>query len=120
VQGAQSKLYFIDSLIARLPSLRDRSLAPPDITYMSEQQLGVCLLRGIARAEHLAILDETALLVQRNPNTSSEIDFVGPLLQTHPHRVARLDDRRLTVYPSRSLTTAARSAREDGAAPSVW
>ena len=80
--GAQSKLYFIDPLIARLPSLRDRSLAAPDITHVSEQQLGVCLLRGIARTEHLAILDEAALLVQRNPDTGSEIDFVGPLLQT--------------------------------------
>jgi len=82
VLGAQSKLYFIDSLIARLPSLRDRSLVPPDVTYMSEQQLGVCLLRAIARAEHSAILDEAALLVQRNPHTGSEIDFVGALLQT--------------------------------------
>jgi predicted AAA+ superfamily ATPase len=82
VQGAQSKLYFIDSLIPRLPSLRDRSLAAPDITCMSEQQLGVCLLRAIARAERFAILDEAALLVRRNPRTGSEIDFVGPLLQT--------------------------------------
>jgi hypothetical protein len=49
---------------------------------MSEQQLGVCLLRAVARAAHLAILDEAALLVQRNPDTGSEIDFVGPLLQT--------------------------------------
>jgi hypothetical protein len=82
VHGAQSKLYFIDPLIARLPSLRDRSLAAPDITHLSEQQLGICLLLGIARTEHLAILDEAALLVQRNPDTGSEIDFVGPLLQT--------------------------------------
>ncbi len=82
VHGAQSKLYFIDPLIARLPSLRDRALAPPDITHLSEQQLGVCLLRSIALTERLAILDEAALLVRRNPDTGSEIDFVGPLLQT--------------------------------------
>jgi hypothetical protein len=31
--------------------------------------------------DHLeAILDEAALLVQRNPDSGSEIDFVGPLL----------------------------------------
>jgi uncharacterized protein len=82
VHGAQSKLYFIDPLIARLPSLRDRSLAAPDITHLSEQQLGVCLLRGTARTEHLALLDEAVVLVQRNPDTGSEIDFVGPRLQT--------------------------------------
>jgi predicted AAA+ superfamily ATPase len=82
VQGAQSKLYFIDPLIARLPSLRDRSLPTPDITHLSEQQLGVCLLRAIEHTEHVAILDEAALLVQRNPNTGTEIDFIGPVLQT--------------------------------------
>jgi predicted AAA+ superfamily ATPase len=80
--AAQSKLYFIDPLIARMPSLRDRSVPPPDVSALSEQQLGVCLLRGVARTDHLAILDEAALLVRRNPKTGSEIDFVGPLLQT--------------------------------------
>jgi len=82
VAGGQSKLYFTDPLIARLPSLRDRSVASPDVTCMSEQQLGVCLLRVLARADPLAILDEAAILVQRNPNTGSEIDFVGPLIKT--------------------------------------
>jgi predicted AAA+ superfamily ATPase len=82
VAGGQSKLYFIDPLIARLPSLRDHAIAPPDVTYLSEQQLGVCLLRVIARTDHLISLDEGALLVRRNPNTSSEIDFVGALVET--------------------------------------
>lgn len=82
VEGGQSKLYFTDPLIARLPSLRDRSVAPPDVTYLSEQQLGVSLLRVIARTDHLTILDEAAVLVQRNPNTGSEIDFVGALVET--------------------------------------
>jgi hypothetical protein len=82
VAGGQSKLYFTDPLIARLPSLRDRSITSPDVTYLSEQQLGVCLLRVLARADPLAILDEAAILVQRNPNTGGEIDFVGPLIET--------------------------------------
>ena len=82
VAGGQSKLYLIDPLIARLPSLRDRSVASPDVTYLSEQQLGVSLLRVVARAEPLAILDEAAILVQRNPDTGGEIDFVGPLIET--------------------------------------
>jgi hypothetical protein len=79
VHAAQSKLYFIDPLIARLPSLRDRSIQAPDVTRISEQQLGsVC--SEVAHSDHLAILDEAALLVQRNPKTGSEIDFVGSLL----------------------------------------
>jgi predicted AAA+ superfamily ATPase len=82
VAGGQSKLYFTDPLIARLPSLRDRSVAHPDVTYLSEQQLGMCLLRVLARADPLAILDEAAILVQRNPNTGGEIDFAGPLVET--------------------------------------
>jgi predicted AAA+ superfamily ATPase len=82
VEGGQSKLYFIDPLIARLPSLRDRWLERPDITDLSEQQLGVCLLRVIARTDPLIILDEAALMVRRNPNTGSEIDFVGGLVET--------------------------------------
>lgn len=77
------KLYCIDPLIARLPSLRERSIVAPDATRLSEQQLGgVCLMRSVARNERLAILDEAALLVDRNPKTGSEIDFVGPLLHT--------------------------------------
>ena len=82
VAGGQSKLYFTDPLIARLPSLRDRSVAPPDVTRLSEQQLGMCLLRVIARTDPLIILDEAAVLVRRNPNTGSEIDFVGALIDT--------------------------------------
>lgn len=80
--AARSKLYFIDPLIARLPSLRDRSIGAPDLTFLSEQQLGVSLLRAIARSDELAVLDEAAVLVQRNPKSGSEIDFTGPLLPT--------------------------------------
>lgn len=82
VNAARSKLYCIDPLIARLPSLRDSSIVAPDVTRLSEQQLGVSLMRGIARSERLAILDEAALLVDRSPKTGSEVDFVGPLLTT--------------------------------------
>ncbi len=81
-RASQSKLYFVDPLIARLPSLRDDSIQPPDVTRLSEQQLGVCLQRSVARSDRLAILDEAAVLVQRNPKTGSEIDFVGPLVGT--------------------------------------
>lgn len=80
VEGGQSKLYFIDPLIARLPSLRDKKIPEPDITYMSEQQVGMCLQRATSRTDLLAIMDEAALLVRRNPDSGSEIDYVGGLL----------------------------------------
>lgn len=62
---------------------------PPDVvalgdlqTYLSEQQVGVALLRVIARSELAAIMDEAAVLVRRNPDSGSEIDFVGDLVET--------------------------------------
>jgi predicted AAA+ superfamily ATPase len=82
VQGGQSKLYFIDPLVTRLPTFRDARLAEPDITYLSEQQVGVAVLRVIARSELAAIMDEAAVLVRRNPDSGSEIDFVGDLVET--------------------------------------
>lgn len=82
VQGGRSKLYFVDPLVTRLPTFRDTRLAEPDVTYLSEQQVGVALLRVIARRDLAAIMDEAALLVRRNPDSGSEIDFVGDLVET--------------------------------------
>lgn len=81
VDGGQDKLYAIDPLIARLPSLRDGQILAPDPSKLSEQQLGVAIMRAVLPDEVDSILDESALLVQRNPNSGSEIDFVGPHLQ---------------------------------------
>lgn len=82
VDGGQDKLYSIDPLIARLPSLRDKRIAAPDATKLSEQQVGVALLHNLLPDELDAILDEGALLVQRNPDSGAEIDFVGPHIPT--------------------------------------
>jgi predicted AAA+ superfamily ATPase len=82
VAGGQDKLYFIDPLIARLPSVLDRRSTPPDETQLSEQQLGNALLRTIASFNTEAILDESAILVRRNPRSGAEIDFTGDLLPT--------------------------------------
>lgn len=82
VQGGQSKLYFIDPLVTRLPTFRDARLQEPDITYLSEQQVGVAILRDVARRNIAAIMDEATVLVRRNPDSGSEIDFVGDLVET--------------------------------------
>ena len=80
VDGGQDKLFSIDPLVARLPSLRDKRIAAPDPTKLNEQQIGVALLHSVLPGEVEAILDEAALLVQRNPDSGAEIDFVGPYL----------------------------------------
>lgn len=80
VDGGQDKLYAIDPLIARLPSLRDRTIAAPDATQLNEQQIGVALLHAVLPDALDAVFDEDALLFQRNADSGAEIDFVGPLL----------------------------------------
>lgn len=82
VDGGQDKLYSIDPLVSRLPSLRDNRIEPPDSTKMSEQQIGVALLHALLPEALNEVLDEGALLVQRNPDSGSEIDFVGSLVPT--------------------------------------
>lgn len=82
VRGGQSKLYFIDPIIARLPSLRDSKIAPPDITKLNEQQVGAALVRSLAQTHQAAVMDEAIILVRRNPASGTEIDFVGDLVET--------------------------------------
>ena len=80
VDGGQDKLFSIDPLVARLPSLRDKRIVAPDATKLNEQQIGVALLHAVAPQDLNAVLEESAVLVQRNPDSGAEIDFVGPLL----------------------------------------
>ena len=69
---SQSKLYFSDPVYTQL--------APgpaPDATLLSEQQLGLALLRNLERTEpggHLAF----DRVMHHRSRTGSEIDFVGP------------------------------------------
>jgi uncharacterized protein len=81
VDGGQDKLYAIDPLVARLPSIRDARIAAPEASKLSEQQIGVAVLRSVLPTEIDSILDESAMLVQRNPSSGAEVDFVGPYLQ---------------------------------------
>ena len=69
--NARAKFYFMDPAYARLCS------TPPDDSQLSEQQLGMALLRRFARESPAAFLDFTAVLHHRS-NTRREIDFVGP------------------------------------------
>lgn len=69
--NARCKFYFLDPVYAHLGG------SPPDDTQLSEQQLGMALLRAAERERPGALVDFSAVLHHRS-NTRREIDFVGP------------------------------------------
>ena len=74
---AQEKVYFVDPLVAQLPQLRDQRRHAPDDSQLTEQQLGMLLLRSAGEPGPAALLDATTVMFERTPSRS-EIDFVGP------------------------------------------
>lgn len=75
---AQSKYYFSDPLLARLAEYQNDGRAP-DPTRLSEQQIGVALLRAVARAEPGVMGRYDQLMYYQNAS-GAEIDFVGRAL----------------------------------------
>lgn len=71
---AQAKVYFVDPVFCRLTRTPQAGL---DSGVLSEQQLGVSLLRSFAREAPGAFLDFDQVLHHRTP-ARKEIDFVGP------------------------------------------
>ena len=71
---AQAKVYFVDPVFCRLTRAPQTGLDPG---ILSEQQLGVALLRSFAREAPGAFLDFDQVLHHRTP-ARKEIDFVGP------------------------------------------
>jgi hypothetical protein len=85
--GAQEKVYFVDVLQARLAHERRRdTVRPPDFTQLTEQQVGVALLRAHERDEPGTWTDFDAVMHYRSA-TRSEVDFVGPWLGRIPYEV---------------------------------
>jgi uncharacterized protein len=76
---AQAKAYFVDPLIARLPHLRDERRRDPDDSVLSEQQLGLLLVRAAGGPGPGKLLEGSAVMYERVSSTA-EIDFVGPEL----------------------------------------
>lgn len=75
--SAQSKYYFIDPLMARLAPLRsDGLLAEADVSALSEQQLGLELLRTMERQQPGAYAQFSEVMYQKT--ASKEVDFCGP------------------------------------------
>lgn len=77
--SAQSKCYFVDPLMARLASLRSLgAVAEPDSSVLTEQQLGLALLRSIEREHPGSYVEFSDVMYQRT--SSKEVDFCGPRL----------------------------------------
>lgn len=77
---AQEKVYFVDPLLARLANLRDGRRAAPDDSVLSEQQLGLLLLRSAGGGRPSALLDADTVMYERAAS-NAEVDFVGPELE---------------------------------------
>lgn len=75
-EKSQAKWYFTDPLLARLAAYRGAG-QPPDTTVLSEQQVGLALLRLLERKESGAALEHNRLLYYRS-STGAEIDFMSP------------------------------------------
>ena len=71
---SQEKTYFTDPIYSLVPR---HSEMPSNLGPLSEQQLGVALLRSFARANPVAYPDFDSVLFHRTP-ARKEIDFVGP------------------------------------------
>ena len=74
---AQEKVYFVDPLLAHLPHLRDPRRSPPADSRLSEQQLGLTLLRAVGGGGPGLLLEATGVMYDRTAS-GAEIDFVGP------------------------------------------
>jgi predicted AAA+ superfamily ATPase len=76
---AQEKVYFVDPLIARLAHLRDDRRRAPDDSRLTEQQLGLALLRSAGDGGPASLLEASTVMFERTPSRA-EIDFVGSRL----------------------------------------
>lgn len=89
--SARSKWYFTDPVLARLAASRGRG-QEPDHTRMSEQQVGLCLLRSLASSGAGAI-HEYGSVMHYHSATRAEIDFVGRGLGRSAVESKYTDDR---------------------------
>jgi predicted AAA+ superfamily ATPase len=76
--AAQSKYYFTDPLLARLAHKRDERLADPDLSRISEQQIGQHLVRSAVAGDPSTYNDFSSVMYTQNASRK-EIDFVGPV-----------------------------------------
>lgn len=74
--GAQSKLYFVDPLVAQLAHRHDPRLSTPTASRLAEQQIGLELARTASQNAPSALIRADRVMYERT-KTGAEIDFVG-------------------------------------------
>jgi predicted AAA+ superfamily ATPase len=89
--SAQRKWYFTDPLLARLAALRGVG-AEPDLTQLTQQQVGLALLRNIGAQDAVSLADFDSVLFHRT-STGAEIDFVGQWMGDIAVESKYVDDR---------------------------
>jgi len=87
---AQSKFYFADPLLARLLHLRNSSMPEPNPSQLTEQQIGMELLRAVEVPA--ASSAEYSRLMHRRTKTK-EVDFVGPAFPGQGFEGKFVDDK---------------------------
>jgi predicted AAA+ superfamily ATPase len=105
--NAQRKFYFYDPLLARLAALLDRRSHEPSLDALSEQQVGLALLRALEREKRSAFADYSKLMFMKTPSRN-EIDFVGPDIEPAVFESRYLDSKKT------SATAAIRAQRVPG------
>jgi uncharacterized protein len=118
--NSQRKLYFTDPLIARIPSERHSAYEPPDVSKLSQQQIGLALARAEANGQANAFVASDEVMYERT--ATSEIDFVGnaidvPFESKYVERAWRGESRALTSRYGRGIVATRNVLDTDG---DVW
>jgi predicted AAA+ superfamily ATPase len=74
LEGAQPKLYLLDPVIARLPSLRDQAYEAPSMTNLTESQLALEMARSIDRIQPDRFVEQRAVMYART-GSGNEVDL---------------------------------------------
>ncbi len=118
--SAQRKVYFVDPLIARLASRRHPAYQAPDVTKLSEQQIGLALARAAAGARADRFVAGEAVMYERT-GTGREIDFVGarqvPIESKYVERNWKSDARTVAAAHGRGMLATRNVLDTDG---DVW
>jgi predicted AAA+ superfamily ATPase len=77
--AAQRKIYFIDPLIAQLAHRRNPNFDSPDLSKLTQQQIGLALVSAVSQANPTAFVEADRVMYERTAN-DAEIDFAGPAL----------------------------------------
>jgi predicted AAA+ superfamily ATPase len=118
--NAQRKIYFIDPVVARIASMLHAAYAPPDISQLSEQQIGLSLARTAAMGDADAFLAANRVMFERT--ATSEIDFVGasikvPFESKYVERSWKGQSRALSARYGRGIVATRNVLNLDG---TVW